>query len=110
MRPIMALAVGLLLAAGPAFAQFSVPSLPSLGGQAPSTGALTTQTPEQRRAFCQRVGSAASTCGLGIGGQALTACVIRALPTQDSLRVARVANDARGDASSVLRECGVGAR
>lgn len=110
------LALGFLLAAGPAFAQFSlpstpsVPSIPSLGGQAPSTQALTAQTPEQRRAFCQRVGTAASGCGLGIGAQALTACVIRALPTEDSLRVARVANDTRGDASSLMRECGVALR
>ncbi|MBR0654268.1 hypothetical protein [Plastoroseomonas arctica] len=119
MRPILTLA--LLLAAGPALAQFSMPSLPStpsvpsLGGQAPNaqalgTQALTAQTPEERRAFCQRVGSAASSCGLGIGAQALTACLIRTLPTQDSLRVARVANDTRGDATSVLRECGVGTR
>lgn len=111
-----ALALVLLLAAGPASAQFSMPSMPSapsvpsLGGQVPGTQALTAQTPEQRRAFCQRVGTAASGCGLGIGAQALTTCLVRTLPTQDSLRVARVANEARGDASSLMRECGVGLR
>ncbi len=122
------LALGFLLAAGPALAQFSLPSMPSVpsvpsapsapsvpnapgvGSQVPGAQALTAQTPEQRRAFCQRVGTAASGCGLGIGAQALTACLIRTLPTQDSLRVARVANEARGDASSLMRECGVGLR
>jgi len=107
MRPIPAL-LALLLITTPAAAQFSMPSVPSLGTQ--GSQALTTQTPEERRAFCQRVGTAASSCGLGIGAQALTACLIRTLPTQDSLRVARVANDTRGDASTILRECGVGAR
>ncbi|MES2713895.1 MAG: hypothetical protein V4653_20130 [Pseudomonadota bacterium] len=94
------LALVLLFAAAPASAQFTMPAMP---GAQP-------QTPEQRRAFCQRVGTAAVSCGLTTGAQALTACLVRTLPTQDSLRVARVANDTRGDATAIIRECGVGAR
>ena len=104
------LALVLLFATGPASAQFSMPSMPNLGSQVPGAQALAPQTPEQRRAFCQRVATAAASCGLGIGAQALTACLVRTLPTQDSLRVARVANETRGDATALLRECGMGAR
>lgn len=119
MRRILAMAA--LLAAGPAAAQSlpSMPSLPSIGGG--SSGGSTSlpgipglgqqqQTPDQRRAFCQRVGDAASRCGLSLDVTALSSCVIRSLPAEDSLRVAQAANNARGDASSVLGACGVSLR
>lgn len=113
------LAMAALLAAGPAAAQSlpSMPSLPSIGGGGSGTGlpnipglGQQQQTPDQRRAFCQRVGDAASRCGLSLDVTALSSCVIRSLPAEDSLRVAQVANNARGNASSVLSECGVSLR
>lgn len=111
----------LLLAAGPAAAQSlpSMPSLPSIGGGSSGGGSglpnipglgQQQQTPDQRRAFCQRVGEAASRCGTSLDVTALSSCVIRGLPAEDSLRVAQVANNARGNASSVLSECGVSLR
>lgn len=112
-----------LLAAGPAAAQSlpSIPSLPSLPGIGGGGGSSSTsvpnipglgqqQTPDQRRAFCQRVGDAASRCGVSLDVMALSACVIRTLPAEDSMRVAQVANNARGNAGSVLSECGIGVR
>lgn len=109
-----------LLAAGPAAAQSlpSMPSLPSIGGGSSGGGTSVPnipglgqqQTPDQRRAFCQRVGEAASRCGLSLEVTALSSCVVRSLPAEDSLRVAQAANNARGNAGSVLSECGVSPR
>ncbi|WP_270939183.1 hypothetical protein [Falsiroseomonas oryzae] len=86
--------------ATPAFGQ-GLGSLPGLGQRQP-------ETPEQKREFCQRVGSAAMRCGLTLDVTALTSCLMRSLPPQDSLRVAQVANNARGSASSLLSDCGIG--
>jgi len=69
-------------------------------------GAFADQTPEQRRAFCGRVAQAAASCGT-IEMPALSACLIRALPTQDSVRVARVANATRGNIGGLVQECGI---
>ena len=69
-------------------------------------GAFADQTPEQRRAFCGRVAQAAASCGT-IEMPALSACLIRTLPAQDSARVARVANATRGNLGSVMQECGI---
>jgi hypothetical protein len=100
-----------MLAAGPAAAQGlnlpgGLPNVPGLGGQA--------ETPEQKRAFCGRVAGAAARCGMA-GGLSLdmvglTACMVRTLQPQDSMRVAQVANSARGNAGAVLAECGIGWR
>ena len=83
-----------------------IPNIPGLSGQA--------ETPEQKRAFCGRVASAAARCGMAGGLSldmvAITTCMVRSLPPQDSLRVAQVANSARGNAGAVLSECGVGLR
>lgn len=113
------LVMAALLAAGPAVAQSlpSMPSLPSIGGGSSGGGSSLPnipglgqqQTPDQRRAFCQRVGEAASRCGT-LDVMALSTCVIRNLPAEDSMRVAQAANNARGDASSVLGACGVSLR
>lgn len=86
-------------------------SLPGLGGQGGSAtdglrGAFAEQTPEQRRAFCSRVAQAAASCGT-IDMTALSACLIRTLPPQDSARVARVANTSRGNVSGLMQECGI---
>jgi hypothetical protein len=122
-----ALMTTILLAAAPAMAQSlpsiprlpsapsapSSPSIPGFGGSGssvPGASTLTQQTPDQRRAFCQRVGAAAQRCGTSLDVTALSSCVVRSLPTEDSMRVAQAANNARGDASSVLSECGVSAR
>lgn len=114
MRAAWILAVVFL--AGPAMGQgLSLP--PGLGGggggasrgpQGMIPGLGQPETPEQKRAFCQRVGQAAMRCGLGLDVTALSACLIRTLPAQDSMRVAQVANSARGDAGSLLTECGIG--
>lgn len=107
----MRVAIGVLAAtlATPVMAQ----GLPGLGGgrvpglsQIPGLGQP--ETPEQKRAFCQRVGSAAMRCGLTLDATALSACLVRTLPPQDSLRVAQVADRARGSASSLLSDCGIG--
>lgn len=125
MRRQVMVAAMLLLAGGlPAAAQgFSVPGLGggSTGGSGAGAGsgglggALGSipglgqpETPEQKRAFCQRVAGAAARCGLGLDVTALSACLVRTLPAQDSMRVAQVANAARGSASSLLTECGIG--
>ena len=99
-----------LYATGSAMAQGL--SLPSMGGQGGSAtdalrGAFAEQTPEQRRAFCGRVAQAAAGCGT-IDMTALSACLIRTLPAQDSARVARVANASRGNVSGLMQECGIG--
>lgn len=99
----------LLYATGSALAQGL--SLPGMGGQGGSAtdalrGAFAEQTPEQRRAFCGRVAQAAAGCGT-IDMTALSACLIRTLPAQDSARVARVANASRGNVSGLMQECGI---
>jgi hypothetical protein len=99
----------LLYATGSAMAQGL--SLPGMGGQGGSAtdalrGAFAEQTPEQKRAFCGRVAQAAAGCGT-IDITALSACLIRTLPAQDSARVARVANASRGNVSSLMQECGI---
>ncbi len=119
MRARWILAVALL--AGPAMGQgLQLP--PGLGGggsggtsrslpggaQGMIPGLGQPETPEQKRAFCQRVAQAAMRCGLGLDVTALSACLIRTLPAQDSMRVAQVANSARGNAGSLLTECGIG--
>ncbi len=86
-------------------------SIPGLGGQGGSAadalrGAFVEQTPEQRRAFCGRVSQAAIGCGT-MDITALSACLIRTLPAQDSARVARVANASRGNVSGLMQECGL---
>ena len=70
-------------------------------------GAFGQQTPEQRRAFCTRVGQAAMRCGLSLDMNALSACLIRTLPPEDSARAARVINVSRGSPGALLNECGV---
>lgn len=99
----------LLYATGSAMAQGL--SLPGTGGQGGSAtdalrGAFAEQTPEQKRAFCGRVAQAAAGCGT-IDITALSACLIRTLPAQDSARVARVANASRGNISGLMQECGI---
>ena len=112
MRATAALVMVLALV-GPATGQGL--SVPGLGGGQGGAGGLGSipglgqpETPEQKRAFCQRVGGAAMRCGLTLDVAALSACLIRTLPAQDSLRVAQVANNARGNASAVLTDCGIG--
>ena len=102
----LALAAALLLAAYPAWGQGL--SLPGQGGGAMDAlrGAFGEQTPEQKRAFCGRVGQAALACGTKEMG-ALSACLVRTLPPQDSARVARVANASRGNAGGIMQECGL---
>ncbi len=120
MRSILLAALLALALAGAAAAQGlpSLPNLPTLGGGGAAGGPAAShaipglrrepQTPEQRRAFCRRVAEAAMRCGLSLDVMALSLCVARTLPPEDSLRVAQAANTARGDASAVLGECGVG--
>ena len=101
------------LAASPALGQGL--SLPGLGGQGSTQGGSAMealrgtfgeQTPEQKRAFCGRVGQAALGCGTR-DMTALSACLVKTLPPQDSARVARVANASRGNAGSLMQECGL---
>ncbi len=75
-------------------------TLPGLGGQQ--------ETPEQKRAFCQRIAGAAFRCGPTLDMANLSACLVRTLPPEDSLRVAQVANNARGNPSALLSDCGIG--
>jgi hypothetical protein len=101
---LVALAV---FVSAPALGQgFGLPNIPGLGTQQ--------ETPEQKRAFCQRAAGAAARCaasgGLSLDMVGLTSCLVRTLPPQDSLRVAQVANSARGSAGSLLSECGIGGR
>lgn len=105
MRTGLALALALALAfVAPAFGQgVSLPG--ALGG---SSGLSQPETPQQKREFCQRVAGAALRCGPTLDAVALSSCLIRTLPAQDSLRVAQAANAARGSASALLSECGIG--
>jgi hypothetical protein len=106
---IAAMAALLLLAAAPAWGQgISIPSLGGSGGGAVDAlrGAFGAQTPEQKRAFCGRVGQTALACGTREMG-ALSACLVRTLPPQDSARVARVANASRGNVGGLMQECGL---
>lgn len=108
MHFLMMMAV-FLYAIGSASAQgLSLPGMGSQGGSATDAlrGAFAEQTPEQRRAFCGRVAQAAAGCGT-IDMAALSACLIRTLPAQDSARVARVANASRGSVSGLMQECGI---
>lgn len=105
----MKVVIGLVAAwlAGPVMAQ----GLPGFGGgglPGGIPGLTQPETPEQKRAFCQRVGAAALRCGPTLDATALSACLVRTLPPPDSLRVAQVADRARGSAASLLSECGVG--
>lgn len=104
MRTWWFLALGALLVATPAFAQ-GLPSIPGLQN-IPGLGAPQAETPEQKRAFCGRVAMAAVRCGtLDVAG--LTTCLVRTLPPQDSIRIARVAQAANGNAGALLTECSV---
>lgn len=85
------------------------------GGTSPATlsalqGVFGQQTPEQKRAFCTRIAGAARQCGLTLDMTVLGTCLMRSLPGEDSARVARIANTARGNPSALLSECGVGLR
>ena len=105
----MVMLAALLLAAAPAWGQgLSIPGLGGSGGGAADAlrGALGKQTPEQKRAFCTRVGNAALGCGTKEMG-ALSRCLIKTLPPQDSARVARMANSSRGNVSGLMQECGL---
>ena len=93
------MAVILTLTVGTASAQ-------GLGAVDAVRSAFAHQTPEQRRAFCSRVAQAAASCG-SIEMPALSACLIRTLPAQDSVRVARVANATRGNVGILMQECGI---
>ncbi|MSP30989.1 MAG: hypothetical protein EXR09_11270 [Acetobacteraceae bacterium] len=99
----------IMIAAGSAMAQgLSVPGLGSQGGSATDAlrGAFAEQTSEQRRAFCGRVAQAAANCST-IELATLSACLIRTLPAQDSVRVVRVANATRGNVGGLIQECGL---
>ncbi len=107
MRHVVMVAV--LLLAAPAWGQgISIPGLGGSGGGAADAlrGAFGEQTPEQKRAFCTRVGQAALGCGTKEIA-ALSACLIKTLPPQDSARVARVANSSRGNVGGLMQECGL---
>lgn len=107
---LSALAIVVIAAGSPAVAQgFSVPGLGGSGagqGLDALQGAFAQQTPEQRRAFCGRVGQAALRCGT-IDVAMLSACLVRTMPAQDSARVARVANATRGNVGGLIQECGI---
>ncbi|KAA2235640.1 hypothetical protein [Salinarimonas soli] len=98
MRTQWILTLAALLVGTPARAQ-GLPNIPGLG--APQA-----ETPGQKRAFCGHVAMAAVRCGtLDVVG--LTTCLVRTLPPRDSVRIARVAQAANGNAGAVLTECGV---
>lgn len=103
-------AAAVLALAGPAVGQGTAPglsqSLPQGMPNLPGLGQAQ-ETPEQKRAFCGRVAMAALRCGPGFDVVALSSCLVRSLPPQDSLRVAQVANNARGSAGALLSDCGV---
>lgn len=115
-RRLPLLAALLLALAGPGWSQgLQLPGGLGGGGGSRPGGALgqipglgQPETSEQKRAFCQRVAQAAMRCGLGLDVTALSACLVRTLPAQDSMRVAQVAHAARGSAASLLAECGIG--
>jgi len=109
MRLVFLLVAAFSLGGGTASAQgLQIPGLGGSGGGSLDAlqGAFAQQTPEQRRAFCGRVGQAALRCG-SIEMTALSACLIRTLPPQDSARVARVANASRGNVGGLMQECGI---
>lgn len=107
MRMALAVVFG-LMAAGPVLAQGL--SLPGQGALSIPGLLAPAETPQQKREFCQRVATAAGRCATsgGVAMTALTACLVQSLPTQDSMRVAQVAQSARGNAASLLTECGIG--
>jgi len=88
--------------------------LPLPGQMGPAAQALQQAfaplTPEQRRAFCLRVGQAAMRCGITLDMTVLGACLIRTLPQEDSIRAARVLQATQNNPSSLLSECGIGLR
>lgn len=98
MRTRWFLVLAALLVATPVFAQ----GLPNILG----LGAPQAEPPEQKRAFCGRVALAAVRCAT-VDVIGLTTCLMRTLPPQDSIRIARVAQAASGNAGAVLTECGV---
>jgi hypothetical protein len=110
MRVVMAVLA--MTAAGPAFGQGLGQGMPGLGRGVPAIPGLTAQpeTPQQKREFCQRVAGAAGRCAAsgGMAVTALTSCLVQSLPAQDSMRVAQVAQSARGSAGSLLSDCGIG--
>jgi len=61
----------------------------------------------RKRAFCQRVAEAAMRCGPSLDLTGLSACMLRGLAFQDSLRLAQLTAVARGNPASVLTECGI---
>jgi hypothetical protein len=73
----------------------------------PAAAQSPAEPPERQRAFCQRVAAAALRCEAGGDLVALSACLVRTLPWQDSLRVALVAAAARADMAALLAECRV---
>ncbi len=112
------LVMAMLAASAPAMGQGL--SLPNLGGSGNSGGGgaagmlgnipglgAQAETPQQKREFCQRVAGAAMRCGT-VDMTALAACLVRSMPPQDSMRVAQVANNARGNVSSLMSDCGIG--
>jgi hypothetical protein len=105
--PVLGL-LALLAMAPSARAQGLPGGIPGLSG-VPGLGSAQ-ETPEQKRAFCQRVAGAAARCGLTLDVTALTSCLVRSLPPQDSLRVAQTAERARGNAGALLGDCGISAR
>lgn len=103
-----ALALMGVFVAGPAMAQGAPVPAPGSGGAAQALlGAFGPMAPEQRRAFCMRVGQATMRCGLTSDMTALAACLIRTLPPEDSMRATRVINVSRGSPGALLGECGV---
>jgi hypothetical protein len=112
------LMAAMLAFSGPAMGQgFSLPNLGGGGGNSgggaagmlgniPGLGGQQ-ETPQQKREFCQRVAGAAMRCGT-LDMTSLAACLVRSMPPGDSMRVAQVANNARGNVSSLMSDCGIG--
>jgi hypothetical protein len=72
----------------------------------PAAAQAPAETPAEQRAFCRRVAAAALRCGPTADLLGLSACLVRTLPWQDSLRLARTTAAARGDVTALLTECG----
>lgn len=108
----LALAMIGVLAAGPGLAQGLPLGLNLPGrGTAGLPGLLApAETPQQKREFCQRVAAAAGRCAMsgGVAMPTLAACLVQGLPAQDSMRVAQVAQAARGSVAGLMSECGIG--
>ncbi|WP_439596123.1 hypothetical protein [Falsiroseomonas sp.] len=104
----VALAMVAMLAAGPALGQGL--TLPGRGAQGVPGLIAPAETQQQKREFCQRVAAAAGRCAMagGAAAPALAACLVQGLPAQDSMRVAQLAQSARGSVAGLLSECGVG--